>query len=311
MALDDAYPTSASTLSSMAQWEGLFTGLSADGVIPGAANELVPSLNTGARTAVLGTGSAQIRGFHVDNPSSTATPIPAADAQNRIDRLVLRLDRTAEAAEDWITPVVIEGTPSATPQIPALTQTTDGNYDIPIARWTSASNGSLTGLVDERQFAAASPVEFRSDARPSATIRRLGFERDTGKVLWANGTSWVLVYEDTGDVALSVTTPSRWEARSPGQYASRLNGVVHVEMNLKRIGEALQTDSSDASEGSALTQLPAGLRPKRELQIPVTLTAGISARIRYQTDGGVYLNAPSATVGVGRFVRFTHSFRGA
>ncbi|TDD37901.1 hypothetical protein E1287_07540 [Actinomadura sp. KC06] len=262
MAIDDAYPTSASVLSTMAQWEGFFTGFSADGVLPGVLNEMVPSLNAGARTAVLGTGAAQIRGFHVDNPSTTATPIPAADAQNRIDRLALRLDRTAVTAADWITPVVIEGTPSANPQIPALTQSTSGNYDIPIARWTAASDGSLSGLVDERQFAAASPIEFRSDARPPATIRRHGFERDTGRVLWADGAAWQVVREDTGWAQLSLNGKDKgaWNDAAPYNplVYRRIDGVVHLRLSIQRV--SVQLGLSDA-DGSTAYVLPIGFRP--------------------------------------------------
>ncbi|NEA22591.1 hypothetical protein [Actinomadura bangladeshensis] len=278
MALDNAYPTSASTLSTMAQWEGFFTGFSADGVLPGIRNEFAATLNAGARTAVLDTGAAQIRGFHVDGPSTTATSIPAADTQNRIDRLVLRLDRTAATAAGWITPVVIEGTPSASPQAPALAQTPDGNYDIPIARWTSASDGSLAALVDERQFAAASPVEFRSTAQPSATIRRLGFERDTSRVLWADGTSWRIVHDDTGWVTLGLNGKDKaaWQALDPLIYR-RINGVVHLRFSLKRINMQLGLSDED---GSTPYVLPAGFRPHTDK--PPALGYGNHARAGLQ-----------------------------
>lgn len=284
MAIDNAFPTAASTLSTMAQWEKFFTGMSADGVIPGVLNELVPSLNAGARTAVLGTGAAEIRGFHVDNPSATSTAIPAADAQNRIDRLVLRLDRTASEADDWIKPFVIEGAPSNSPQIPALSQTSGGNYDIPIARWTATSTGSLTGLVDERVFAAASPVEFRSDARPSPTLRRIGFERDTGKVMWANGTAWSTVSDDTGDVA--VTLAPKW--RSDGAcLARKVGAVASVDMNLL-FGEVVNEIITKANVSNLLvaTVAPA-FRPARNKYVVGGLSGGGQVRLQVQPDGKI------------------------
>lgn len=244
MAIDAAFPTSDSTLSTMAEWEGFFSPFAADGVIPGVLSELACSLNTGARTAVLGTGAAEIRGFHVNNPSSTATAIPAADAQNRIDRLALRLDRTASAAADWIKPVVIEGTPSTTPAIPALSQTSGGNYDIPIARWTAASNGSLTGLVDERVFAAAPPLEFRSGARPSATLRRFGFERDTGKVLYADGSAWQTLHQPPMDQVLTISG-SGWSTSGAASTVVRRRGdmVTFRYGTLTRTGGTVSQDA--------------------------------------------------------------------
>ncbi|MCP9947284.1 hypothetical protein [Actinomadura madurae] len=300
MAIDDAYPTSASTLSTMAQWEGFFTGFSADGVIPGVLNEMVPSLNAGARTAVLGTGAAQIRGFHVDNPSSTATSIPTADAQNRIDRLVLRLDRTAAAAADWITPVVIEGTPSATPQIPALAQTSDGDFDVPIARWTSASNGSLSGLVDERVFAAASPVEFRSDARPSATLRRIGIERDTNKVLFADGTTWQTVWEDTGWVDLTPNGPNAnaWTNNIVSRVRRR-NGHVHLRISIRRWStNGLGTADED---GSVPFVLSSGFRPSVQ-EVGFGFHSRSPIALRVESDGSVRIFALTADVPVNRTV---------
>lgn len=299
VAIDDAYPTSASTLSTMAQWEGFFTGFSADGVIPGVLNEMVPSLNAGARTAVLGTGAAQIRGFHVDNPSSTATSIPTADAQNRIDRLVLRLDRTAAAAADWITPVVIEGTPSATPQIPALAQTSDGDFDVPIARWTSASNGSLSGLVDERVFAAASPVEFRSDARPSATLRRIGIERDTNKVLFADGT----MADRVGRHRLGRPDPERAQRqRLTNNIVSRVrrrNGHVHLRISIRRWStNGLGTADED---GSVPFVLSSGFRPSVQ-EVGFGFHSRSPIALRVESDGSVRIFALTADVPVNRTV---------
>lgn len=302
MAIDDAYPTSASTLSTMAEWEEFFTGFSADGVIPGFLNELVPSLNAGARTAVIGTGAAQIRGFHVKNPSSTATAIPAADAQNRIDRLVLRLDRSAVAAGDWITPVVIEGTPSASPQPPALVQTPDGYYDIPIARWTSASNGSLSGLVDERVFAAASPVEFRSDARPPATLRRYGFERNTGRVMYADGTTWRTVWEDLTAQA-TLTPTSNWRADGTCQVSRSSSGLIEVTLNLIRINTAFH---GATAEGSPLANVPDPFRPTGWWRWGAAhVTPDNQVRTRIETDGWVYADNPTRRVDPGRALRFT------
>ncbi|MFE9099839.1 hypothetical protein [Actinomadura geliboluensis] len=310
MALDAAYPTSSSVLSTMAQWEAFFAGFSADGVISGEGAEFVPSLNAGGRTAVIGTGAAQIRGFHVDGPSATATAIPAASSQNRVDRLVLRLDRTAASAADWITPVVITGTPSANPTPPALSQTSGGDYDIPIARWTSAANGSLAGLVDERVFAAGQPQEFQSDARPSATRRRIGIERDTNKVLYADGATWRTLWEDSGDVVLPVEWTTVWKAgNTPAIVARRVGSLVTVDIEVTRIA----TLGVDDQDGSRVCTLPAGMRPSRWKYFSAQFSGagssgGISARLQLKSDGSLWCGGVSATVPAGRHLRQTITY---
>ncbi|MFV2172349.1 hypothetical protein ACFHW2_11795 [Actinomadura sp. LOL_016] len=133
MAFDDAFPTAVTQLTTMAQWEAFFTGFSADGVIPGVGLEMAPYFDASTRTAGVAPGAAQIRGFRVEGPTHTSQPIPDAAAQNRIDRFVLRLNRAAATAAEWITPVVLTGTPGSAPIPPALTQSLSGLFDIPMA----------------------------------------------------------------------------------------------------------------------------------------------------------------------------------
>lgn len=311
MALDLPYPTPDTLLSTMAQWEGFYIGMGgASGITPGIGSEFAPSLDSAGRNAVIGSGAALLRGFRVSGSSSTGTAIPAASSQNRIDRLVLRLNRAATTAADWIKPVVIPGSPSASPQPPAVSQSATGLWDLTIARWTSASTGALSGLVDERYLMAGSPLSFSSKARPSASPRRLGIESDTGLPAWSDGSIWRNdFFTDTGDLTLPVTIPSRWKTFSPGLSGRRRGGIVTVEINLQRIGETLNTDNSDDSGGSQLTTLPAVLRPRIELHRSVVISGGMFGRIRYQTDGGVFVQATNVDVTVGRFVRFGHTFQ--
>jgi hypothetical protein len=111
---------------------------------------MVPSLDTAGRNAVLADGNAMVRGFLWRCDAPVSTPIPAASAQNRIDRLVLQLNRSAPSSPTVIQPVVVTGTPSSSPVIPTLTQNSTGIWQFPISHWTSASSGALTGLIDDR-----------------------------------------------------------------------------------------------------------------------------------------------------------------
>lgn len=147
----DARPSAFTQLTATSDWEYL---LAAAGVRDGVDqfSSLTPTLDTSGRNAVMGAGNCIIKGmlWRCDAPVSTA--IPAASASNRIDRLVLRLNRGASSSPTVIQPTIITGTPSGSPAEPPLTQTPAGVWDIPICSWTSVSNGTLVGLLDERQY---------------------------------------------------------------------------------------------------------------------------------------------------------------
>ena len=163
MVIYDSRPSAFTQLTSTSDWESF---QSASGCLSGidmaAGSAMAPSLDVGGRNAVLADGVAVIRGqlWRCDAPVSV--PIPAASAQNRIDRLVLRLTRGATTSATVVVATVIAGTPSGSPVKPPLVQTTTGIYDIPISSWSSTSAGAITSLIDERQIA----VDTWHDMRP-------------------------------------------------------------------------------------------------------------------------------------------------
>src|SRR5580765_9011023 len=151
MVIFDARPSSFTQLTTTADWEALMSMIGPAAAIDASVgNAMNPTLDTGGRNAVIDTGNILIKGqlWRCDAPVST--PIPAASAQNRIDRLVLRLTRGATTSATVIQPVVITGTPSGSPVEPPIVQTPTGIWDIPVSSWLSTSAGAITTLVDER-----------------------------------------------------------------------------------------------------------------------------------------------------------------
>jgi hypothetical protein len=155
MATYDARPSAFTQLSTTSEWEYLLNASSGgvSGIDMSVGSAMIPSLDTGGRNAVIADGIVVIKGqlWRCDAPVNT--PIPAASAQNRIDRLVIRLTRGATTSPTVVQPVVITGTPSGSPVKPPIVQTTTGIYDIPVSSWTSTSAGAITTLFDERQIA--------------------------------------------------------------------------------------------------------------------------------------------------------------
>lgn len=164
----DSRPTQFTQLTLTSEWEGLMSAMGCqDGIdsTAGGGSAMVPSLDSAGRNAVIADGRCAIKGQFWRCDAPVSTPIPAASAQNRLDRLVVRLNRGATTSPTYIQPVVITGTPSGSPVLPPIVQTNTGLYDIPVSNWLSTSAGGLSTLVDERQL---SPDAWH-DLRPAAS----------------------------------------------------------------------------------------------------------------------------------------------
>ncbi len=226
MSGDDAFPLpGVSTMGTLPEWEQFFSAAAPSGVISGVGSELLGSLNSGTRQAVTASGAGMLRGFYKPVTSPTGVNIPAPSAQDRIDRLVLRLDRTAVAAADFVKPTVLTGTSGSTTP-PTIATGATGNWDLPIMRWRSASSGALDGLVDERYWLADLAV-FKSTARPAAFPSRPGFERDTLRFLWADGATWNTVSQDTGLVNLPLNTGA-FDQGGIALQIGLINGICYL-----------------------------------------------------------------------------------
>lgn len=151
MVIYDARPSAFTQLSTIAEWEYFHAVSGARSAVDGPVAFLA-SFDVPGRNIVATQGVAAIKGqlWRADLAFSTA--IPAASAQNRLDRLVLRYNRAATTSPTVIVPTVITGTPSGSPALPSLTQTATGIWDLPLCYWTSASSGALSGLTDDRKL---------------------------------------------------------------------------------------------------------------------------------------------------------------
>lgn len=249
MAIDNAFPTAATALTTMAQWEALYVGGlgGASGVVAGKGGELAPSINSGARTVSIATGSALVRGFYTNNPAATATAVPTASAGDRVDRLVLRLDRTAVTAPNWIKLVIIQGTSGSTTP-PAVQASDTGSWDLQICRWTTKADGTLTGLVDERVELGGSFVVFKSTLRPSASPPRLGLESDTQRLLYADGSAWNPIVYDSGWV--TVTPTGHWGVGGFTPQVRRRDQTCYLRGSMARTVDILHAGDVNSPMGT-------------------------------------------------------------
>lgn len=309
MAILEAYPAPSNPLTTLTQWEILFSRYQWSGIdgTPGGT-QLQPTLDTANRAIKVASGGAMIRGVRWGCDSVQSTAIPAASGQDRVDRLVLRLDRTKSTAAEYVVLKVITGTAgSSTP--PSITQTEDGIWDEYICRWTSAASGALSGLVDERSWMATDGmVPCWSYRRPSSGFGTLMGELDTEVFrVGLGGGRYLTVAEDSGDIALS-SAQANWQERSPNCIGRRLNGVAYIDINLSRENTTVSAPLSD--DGSNLIQLPANLRPVgRDRNFAVTLTGNRHGRLDVQAaDGLIVLRHIDEDIAAGRYLRQSISY---
>jgi hypothetical protein len=291
---DDGMPyPGVSQLETAADWEAFFTAVQLDGVVSG----LAPTINSGARTASLGAGSAYLRGFYKPVASTTATAVPAASGQDRVDRLVLRLDRDAATAATYIVPTVLTGTAGAgTP--PALTRGSTGAWDLPISRWMSRSSGALTDPVDERYGPTWYTSAARSAGLVSAAPARTSVETDTGLLYRSDGTTWTVLLQDTGWVPLSISAASEW-TQVGTVAARRVGSTVNVVFEGRRTHEFNIGDPN----GSGLVTLPADMKPAAQRFGTGLFTSGSVVRIIAGPSGSVVIDRPNVNVPIGADLR--------
>lgn len=132
------------------QWTNLARLWAPSGVSIGDLNNLSCFADSTGRQVKVNTGRANIEGHHYENDAIKTLAVAAnATGLTRIDRVVLRLDKTANT----ITAIVITGTVAA----PAITRSSTV-YDVMIAQ-VSVANGAATlaagTVTDEREYSSS------------------------------------------------------------------------------------------------------------------------------------------------------------
>jgi len=127
-------------------FRSLFTGstVNSGGVAPDFLDKLAVS-GTSSPLSVA-SGAALVYGVPYYNSTAVNVTVPSPVSQNRIDRIVLRADWTAQTVR--VTRIGgTEGAGSA----PAMTQSAGSVWDIPLATITVTPGGSIT-VTDGREF---------------------------------------------------------------------------------------------------------------------------------------------------------------
>lgn len=215
--------------------------------------------------------------------------------QTRIDRVVLRVDRSAETVTEEILP----GTPGsgAPPALTANTGVGSGVWEFPLGRATVASGASALAagdFVPEAWYLGGqSIVTNGADTAPGAAQQHaatLRYDAASDTVSVSTGAAWREVYSRSGKVTL--TAAAGWSLGGYGGHVRRNNNLVTLA------GQFVRTGAQLSSGPSLLTRLPEGFWPEESLPILCYLQGSSAATATLAANGNLTLNSyvnPTAT----------------
>ena len=179
-------------------------------------------------------GQAWVDGHYYRNTSPAVLPITTADLSNpRIDRVVVEYADNRDPDPAGAVLRVLEGTPAASPEPPALTQT-DGLYQLPLAQVlvpTAASDIQPGNITDERVFSAPLHVQFVDD-----TTQRDAIPLDSRTAVWRRDIEQFEAWDrDNG----------QW-VPSPLGHQHDLDSLTDVDTSGAQDGDALVFDSGSS-----------------------------------------------------------------
>lgn len=206
------------------EYEKVAARFSDDGIYGTPADTAVVSAGIGLAVTVRANVHGSVRGHAWTSGTEGDTLSISANfsGQPRIDRVVLRLDRS-----EWtVRAVVKEGTPGS--GAPALSQSTGdtGTYEIPLAEVTILS-GAGTVTVTRRELYVGTRLRPATSTtrNPIPTLGELAYEADTGSTRQWTGSSWRTVTEDSGVIDCGFPV-SAWESTVASVLEVR-NGIAN------------------------------------------------------------------------------------
>lgn len=300
---ETSFPFATSSIATEDQWSAMFRLAQVDGVYatdPTGTTLRVTGSN--ATTVAVAAGEAWVQGTYYANSAGMTVNVPtnSGGASARKDLVVLRRNPSGDA-------ITVQYKTGGT-SFPALTQTLNGTWEIPLAQVTVAAGAAVvapSGVVDQRWFLGRPVVLSNSASRPPATKGQLIVE---GKdVLLGNGVSFDLLGtagQDTGWKSIALIFGPTGYTTNVGMPGYRVkDGMVYMRGSFKR-------SSGDLEKGvlTKFANLPDEAIPSVS-RYPVVGTLGssyaidsssvttFSARIEIRDDGTCWFYMSSHNAG--------------
>jgi hypothetical protein len=258
------------------EYEKIAATFSDDGVYGDPTDDAVVTAGVGLSVDIRGDVHASVRGHAWTSGSAGDTLAISANAsgQTRIDRVVLRLDRST-----WdVRAVIREGTAGAgAPTISTATGDT-GVYEILLANVTILNGASTVTVTRGERYVGARlrPTVSTDQINPNPRLGDLLYEVDTGRIRLYDGSALRTIHSNSGDV--NVNSPlSTWRIDSDSILEER-NGNVHL-----RLGNFTRT-AGTVDNALTVTRLPVLIppdyrHPNRDRHVMALVTGNRIARL--------------------------------
>jgi hypothetical protein len=152
-------------------------------------------------------GSAILNGYFARDGAPGSVAVSTADANPRVDRVILRLDLTQPVGSRVVLTIVKGVAVASNPVATALVQTDTGIFEISLAQVpvpAGATSISAASVVDDRSFIGNRIGDWTTATRPSSPQkRRLGFNEDLGLWEFWTGATWAPLNPQTAYSSLS------------------------------------------------------------------------------------------------------------
>lgn len=286
-----------------AEYEKIAAHFSSDGLYGSPLNAARVVAGAGLQVLVKANTYASLRGFFY-NSGSTDVPLdidPNSSGSTRVDRVVLRLDRST-----WLVRAAIrKGTPGAGPPALVKDQWDTGIFEIPLALVTVPNGAAAITSADIQNtpyfVGNRSRAQLSGFRDPNPFPGQINWDLDTDTYVRWNGSSWKTIIEDTGWVELSPNGPNAnaWTLNNRARIR-KVNGVVHLRFSIQRWAQnGLGTDDPD---GSAPFTLAAQFRPSLD-EFGFAMHGRSPVGVRIETSGNVRLFPLINDIPAGRTVQ--------
>ncbi|MFG2380552.1 hypothetical protein [Streptomyces avermitilis] len=237
-----SFPFDSSQITTEDQWSSYMRMAQVDGIFANSeANTDLRVTASNASTLAVDVGEAWIQGTYYKNDASLNVSVPtnSGGVTPRKDLIVLRRDPSADS-------VTVQYKTGGT-AFPALTQTLNGTWEIPLAQVTVAAGASVvppSGVVDTRWFVGR-PVILGNAADTRPPVRGQMRILNGTDIYMGDGSAWNFFGSAEAQPAKSYTpvwdaggTTINWGAGSVniGRYKRLAGNVYWVKIQLQPTG---------------------------------------------------------------------------
>lgn len=301
----DSWPNSGHNSRNVtdAEYEKLAARFSDDGIWGDPNDTAVVVAGTGLQVLVKAGKRGSLRGHHwyAGSVDDALTIAANSSGSTRIDRVVLRLDRS-----NWtVRAVVKQGTPGA--GAPALTQDVgdSGTYEVQLAQVTVVNNAASVTVQREELYIGSRIRPVLSTNLPlNPKLGEIEYHKDLSRWVGWDGTARRTIWEDTGLLTISPGFDT-WE-QVFANVGRRVGAMVWLRVWVERQDSTFAADDPD---GSKIGVIPAALRSTYHNHFSGKFSgSGGRARIEVRPDGEIWVTHNDSNVTVGRQLVLTMTY---